>query len=145
MFFTVRIRCAAPGDMSLIYEWANDPETRKWSLNTSPIHWEDHVMWFRRVLADPRRCLYIGEDEVPVGSVRFDLSERVAEVSITVAPHRRGQRLSHQLLEAACDVFEHRPILARVKEDNVASLRLFSDWRLDTVIDGVHMLYLDAT
>lgn len=125
----MEIREATAADAELLYEWANDPDTRRWSFSTVPIPWDGHVEWLSRVLADPHRTLYIGENEAgPVGTVRFDWDGEGAEVSITVAPERRGQGLSRPLLAVAMGNYPHRPVIAHVKPDNAASVRLFSSW-----------------
>jgi len=80
--------------------------------------------------------LLVVEDPVgPVGIVRWDLrSEREWEVSITVAPQRRGQNLARPMLRAAEVALSEatrssgtnvRACLAVVHIDNQSSIRLF--------------------
>jgi len=125
----VRVRAAAPSDARLLWTWANDPATRANSLHPAPIPWAVHEAWIARRLADPRTVLLIGENAAgPVGQVRFEPGETV-EVSIAVAPDRRGELLGELLLAASLDELRRRgergAIHARVKSENEASRRLF--------------------
>ncbi len=71
------------------------------------------------------------DDDGDVGTVRWDrLDAGEWEVSITVAPERRGRSLAGALLRAGQDwLADHDPtthtMLAAVRADNEPSLRLF--------------------
>lgn len=125
----MRVRPAVMGDAQMLHDWANDPDTRRWSFNTDLIAWESHVSWLAGVLENRDRMMYVGEQDGPVGSVRFDRKDGVSEVSITVAPSRRGDGLARTLLHAALAEYSHRPVVARVKVGNERSMRLFADWQ----------------
>lgn len=64
----MEIREAAAADAELLYQWANDPDTRRWSFSTGPIPWGGHVEWLDRVLTDPDR---LGEND---GVLRYESS-----------------------------------------------------------------------
>lgn len=74
----------------------------------------------------------IGEDRHgPVGTVRWDRADAAWEVSITVAPERRGEGLAGPLLRAGEDALRARtgagtPVTAVVHTGNDASARLFA-------------------
>jgi GNAT superfamily N-acetyltransferase len=142
---------AAPGlaarpatlqDARLLWQWRNDPVTRAGSRNSGPVPWLEHLAWVESSLTREDRLLLVLEDETgPAGTVRWDLGqegEREWEVSITVAPERRGQSLSRPILRAAevalSEVSRSRATgltayLAMVHIDNQASLRLFGTSR----------------
>ena len=120
--------------------------TRAGSRNTEPVPWPEHLAWLESSLTREDRLLLVLEDETgPVGTVRWDLEQdlehegaREWEVSITVAPERRGQSLSRPILRAAelalSEVSRARATgltayLAMVHIDNQASLRLFGTSR----------------
>ena len=42
----ISLRKATEADSKLYFHWANDPETRANSINTSEIEWKDHLIWF---------------------------------------------------------------------------------------------------
>jgi RimJ/RimL family protein N-acetyltransferase len=118
-------------DASLLWRWANDAETRRRSFNPAPIPYADHLAWLEARLAAEASSLWIVSDEGgPVGQVRLDLADGVAEVSLAVAPERRGQGLGTAMLSAALAAAATQwrggiRLRAQVLADNVASLRLF--------------------
>lgn len=125
----VEVRPASLSDARRLWRWANDPDTRRWSLTPDPIRWDDHVVWLRQVLNDPDRRLLVGFDDYgEVGAVRFDVAVDECEVSITVAPECRGAGMARPLLSAALAHSPRESVVARVIVGNVASLRLFSGW-----------------
>lgn len=125
-------RLATLDDSALLLRWRNDPVTRQVSRAQEPVRWANHQEWYSRVLADDSRHLYVierGSD--PVGTVRFDQHEgNEWEVSITLAPEWRGQRLGVPVLEAGEQVFlaqhPHSRIIAAILPDNAPSQRLFA-------------------
>jgi len=117
-------------DASLLWRWANDAETRRRSFHPTPIPYGDHVAWLEARLAAETSSLWIASDEQgPVGQVRLDVTDGVAEVSLAVAPERRGQGLGtamlREALAAAAGQWRGLRLRAQVFADNVASLRLF--------------------
>ncbi|MBE3075175.1 MAG: UDP-2,4-diacetamido-2,4,6-trideoxy-beta-L-altropyranose hydrolase [Actinobacteria bacterium] len=138
----LRARPATLQDSRLLWEWRNDPATRAASRSSAEVPWDDHLRWLTESLTRTDRMLLVVEESggtaasvETVGTVRWDL-EREGEwqVSITVAPDRRGQSLARPLLRAGevalsevarssgTDVTAY---LAVVHIDNSASLRLF--------------------
>lgn len=125
-------RPAVLDDAELLLTWRNDPETRRWSRSTDEIDLDTHRRWLAGSLdrAD-RRLLVVSDLDGPVGTVRWDRECRGWEVSITVAPHRRGGGLAVPLLRAGEDALRARtgtgtPAIAVVHADNAASARLFT-------------------
>jgi len=139
-------RPAGMQDARRLWEWRNDPATRASSRSSAEIAWDDHVRWLTASLARSDRVLLLAEDPVgPVGTVRWDRQgEGEWEVSITVAPQRRGQSLARPLLRAGelalskaalsegtapsgtgSSGTEVTAYLAVVHVDNAASVRLF--------------------
>lgn len=129
----VLVRPATPQDAELLWRWRNDPGTRHNSRSHDEVPMEAHVGWLHATLGRDDRRLLVGErDGEPVGTVRWDLDTRGEwEVSITVAPERRGSGLAGALLRAGEDWLqdahpdELAAYLASVHLDNVASRRLF--------------------
>lgn len=124
------VREVTESDAALLLGWRNDPETLAWSRGHQPVAEPVHRAWLRGSLANPDRLLLVVETDRPVGTVRFDQVEPGTwEVSITVAPARRGRGLSGRLLmmgEGALRA-RHSPatVLANVHRDNARSLALF--------------------
>jgi len=124
-------RPAGMDDGRLLWQWRNDPATRAGSRSCAEVTWQEHVGWLSASLARSDRVLLVVEQAlVPVGTVRWDLEGQGQwEVSITVAPERRGQSLARPLLDAGEMALskgtEVTAYLAVVHVDNAASVRLF--------------------
>lgn len=134
-------RPAGMHDARLLWEWRNDPATRAGSRSSGEVSMDDHLRWLTASLARTDRMLLLVTDTVgPVGTVRWDHGvEGEWEVSITVAPDRRGQSLARPLLRAGEAALSGRTpsevarssgtqvtaYLAVVHVDNRASVRLF--------------------
>lgn len=136
-------------DARLLWQWRNDPATRAGSRSPQEVSWGDHLRWLTSSLDRSDRLLLVVQDAAgPVGTVRWDCEGQAEgpagggqewEVSITVAPHRRGRSLGRPLLRAAELALSEagrseakRPggtvvsaYLAVVHVDNLASVRLF--------------------
>jgi len=118
----------------MIWEWRNDPITRKMFVNSEKVSWEEHTSWYEKVLLDKCRKLYVGEEGgIPIGVVRFDKcddEEYVYEVSINISPTSRRKGFGKQLLTNGIrrllkEVDNCKFIRAEVKKDNVSSNKLF--------------------
>lgn len=126
----IDLRVATPEDCDRVLAWANDPATRAASFRSAPIARADHERWFASSLENPGRSLFIAELEgEPVAVVRFDHSgPGSAELSLNIAPARRGQRLSVPVLLAAgrrARALGLARLVARIRPANEASLRSF--------------------
>jgi RimJ/RimL family protein N-acetyltransferase len=115
----------------MLWEWANDTAVRAVSFCPEPIPWDEHQNWFRTKLGDQNAIFYlvVGKDELPVGSVRYQIEGQRAVVSINVPAPFRGKGYSRRMLALANERLFHDTSVvtadAYVKPDNVASLRLF--------------------
>jgi spore coat polysaccharide biosynthesis protein SpsF len=125
-------RRAERTDARLLWRWANDPETRRRSFGKATIPYADHLTWLAAKLASDASAIWIFRDgPEPVGQVRVDLADGVAEVSLVVAPEHRGRGYGKSMLASALpllrrDFAPHHRVRALVLDDNVASLRLFT-------------------
>ena len=120
-----------------IWEWRNDPITRKMSINSEKVSWEEHTSWYEKILLDKCMKLYVGEEEgIPIGVVRFDKcddDEYVYEVSINISPayRKKGfgkQLLTHGIRKLLKEVENCKFIRAEVKKDNLSSNKLFKSF-----------------
>lgn len=127
----LRYRPATRADSDTLLVWRNDPEVREMSRSTEPVEREHHEAWLAGALADPDRALLVVEDAgKPAGTVRFDREGDHAEISVTVAPGRRGGGVGSRAIREAAELeLAARPslrlIIAEVHERNVRSLRAF--------------------
>lgn len=127
------LRGAVYDDARLLYEWRNDPTTRKMSIHQDPIEWLDHLSWFARALGDPRKTILMATDprsgEI-VGTIRLEEAERErsGEISFSVGPRFRGKGYGHSLLTAGVYAFReagYQSLIARVLVNNPGSQACF--------------------
>lgn len=128
----ISAREATEADADLLLRWRNDPATRAWARNSQSVAPAEHVDWLRAALRSEARLLLVVEtEEGSAGTVRFDrVSSDRWEVSITVAPERRGHGLAGAILAVAeAELWRRTPavgaLLANVHRDNQRSMALF--------------------
>ena len=118
----------------MIWEWRNDPITKKMCVNGEKVSWEEHSSWYEKALLDNCRKLYLGEEGgIPIGIIRFDKcdnEEFIFDVSINISPKSRGKGFGKQLLNNGIrrlhkEVKNCKFIRAEVKKDNESSNKLF--------------------
>lgn len=118
-------------DCDLLWQWANDPETRRNSFHTEQITLEEHKAWLSQVLADENTKLYIlFENDVPVGQIRLLFLDRW-QISYSIAPEFRGQGYGKVLLQMAekeliQNGYVGDVLFAEVKIHNIASQKIFT-------------------
>lgn len=125
------IRLADVDDSLDIWRWKNDLQTRSMSFDTREILLFEHEVWFKRSIISGSCRFYIGMKlDHKIGVCRYDLSldEPQSEVSINMNPQHRGKGLSRPFLMLSMrEILTIRPgtILARIKKENKASIRIF--------------------
>jgi len=149
----VDLRPVKAEDARLLWTWANEPAVRAASFRSDPIPWEDHLAWLDAKLADPASSLLVAEAEgQPWGLVRFegvDPSGGTAEIGVSVDVDARGGGAAASLIRAGVrHLFRTgaaTAVLARVKPDNVPSLRAFRSADFEVMADAqgapVHLRY----
>lgn len=119
------LRQATEADAQILFEWRNDPLSRKNSRNTEPVPWESHIHWLATSLTNPERDLLIAEcDGEPVGTIRLDYSSTDCELSWTVAPDRRRQGFAKEMVSLAIRKARVATLKAEIKFDNEPSQRV---------------------
>jgi RimJ/RimL family protein N-acetyltransferase len=136
MTYMISLRHATEADAVHLFQWRNDEQTRAASVSQDPVGWEEHSAWFRGILGDGRRILYMAfqadqpEDAPPIGMCRFDqLDQQTFEMSINLDPEFRGKGLAGPVLQAAVAKFRAEEgalrLTATVRRENLASSRIF--------------------
>lgn len=123
------------------------------SIHRGVVSPAEHAEWFARTLASDQRMLLIGEDAglaAPIGVCRFDADDsrwNSCEVSLAVAPERRGRGYGRALLTASLSRLRAEratvtEIRAVVRDENTASLHVFevAGFRSDGAVSGIHHL-----
>lgn len=115
-----------------LLRWKNDPETRRFSIEThDEITPERHAIWMDWMLAHSSVRTYIVEaDGVPCGDVRGEVHMRFIEIAIKMDPKFRGQGIGSVALVAIGDLLQQefkKMLVAKIVYGNVASMRLFEN------------------
>ena len=125
------LRSVEVGDIKDLFEWNNHPLSRKNSLRSEPIAWEEHKRWFAERLADTLTTIYIlCSDKEKLGAVRFEEKENGVRISVMLNPDYIGKRLGTELIRLGTEQYVKekkpgRPIFAEVKSDNLPSKKAF--------------------
>lgn len=127
------LREATEEDMVLLFQWVNEPGVRKGSFSTAAITYEEHKMWYKKLLArkDNRQYIYICDGEA-VGQARIAVSEDAAEIGYSICVEKRGMGHGKNMLrlleiQVRKDFPNVKKLVAKVKLDNIASKRAFVD------------------
>ena len=128
---TLKLRKANADDIMLIFNWANDPLTRKMSFHTDEISLKTHTKWFYNHLEDNNVYLLVVEieenDELrPIGQVKFD---KEGVIGISLDKKYRGKGLGVQLIEEGLNYIKSNTnfekIIAFIKSNNTGSIAIF--------------------
>jgi UDP-2,4-diacetamido-2,4,6-trideoxy-beta-L-altropyranose hydrolase len=125
------LKTATTDDMRAIFEWRNHPEIRAISRNQQVIDWDQHQIWYNRILSSEKIKLLIAYiEQSEIGVVRFDLDALSAEISIYLIPGIPQYGLGTKLLNTAEKWLKlHHPevheISAEVLADNDKSKHFF--------------------
>lgn len=123
----LELRPATMRDCELVFSWANDAETRKWSFTTESIPWETHEKWYKESLErQDRELLICYRMGIPIGQLRLDISGEEAVLSYSIAKEYRNRGYGAELLrEGEAWVRFSKPqvmcLIADTKTDNQAS------------------------
>jgi UDP-2,4-diacetamido-2,4,6-trideoxy-beta-L-altropyranose hydrolase len=126
----VTMRKAGLADVHIYYNWANEKEVRKNSVNQGHIEFVHHTKWFASKLkAADTELFFFEKNGSPLGQVRFDKEKDKAEIGYSIDPKFRGKGYGEVILSKAIDgyskSFPKTQIVAKVRETNVASNRVF--------------------
>ncbi len=127
----LQLRNATVDDERLLFDWANDPETRSRSIATQLIEPAQHHIWFSRRIDNPDCKILIAENAAasPVGYVRFEKDGAHWLISYAIGKAYRGVGLGRPMLEAGIDDLRIKiptvSLKALVQYDNSASRRIF--------------------
>jgi len=128
------VRLAELSDEHFLLNLANDSLVRKNAFNSDLISSETHKEWFHRRLRDPARSqIFIVEiiNGLPIGQVRFEREDSGRwEIHYALVAYARGRGLAAPMLREVflkvADLLPIQTIFARVKKNNMASLKVFA-------------------
>lgn len=126
------VRKVKKDDMKMVFELSNQEYVRKYSIKKEEINWLDHTNWFNKAINDSNLIFYIitNVGNEVIGQVRFEILEKNAIVSISVAESILGKGYSQEILKKSLALlFEEMPTLnkvtAYIEDVNYASIKLF--------------------
>ncbi|WP_159634874.1 GNAT family N-acetyltransferase [Sphingobacterium composti Ten et al. 2007 non Yoo et al. 2007] len=129
---SVYLRKATFEDVTITYNWANDPITRKYSFSKDYIPFENHQNWYKSKITD-KNCTYLileNSIKTPLGSIRVDVKGEVGLISYLVAPKYQGRGLGKLLVKNCEEYLENYNPMVKilegyVMEENLASINIF--------------------
>ncbi|GAB4143825.1 MAG: hypothetical protein Fur0037_11530 [Planctomycetota bacterium] len=127
--FATRLRPFQKSDQRIVVAWLAGP-----GLGLPP--GAAGTVWAERLLGDPRIRAFVAErGDSPVGFARLDIGpDRIADLTIAVAPGIRGSGVGGEILDAVLDTcrFEGiRRVTAIVDASNEPARRLFASRGFD--------------
>lgn len=140
-----KLRVATENDVELIYNWANDEECRKNSLNTDKIPYENHIKWYNQKLIDPFSYIYIlqynGQD---VGQIRIDISDNIGLISYMIDCKYRGKGFGKMIITMAENEVKGKVSYLRaiVKYANMPSKNIFESLGYSKELDEEYIIYV---
>lgn len=127
----IYLRKVTMEDSRILFEWRNEPSTRRSSFNDNLIEYDSHLKWLSSTLNNPNIVFFILEcNRIPVGQIRLNINSNVAEISYSIGEIFRGYGYGRKILTLIEDTVNKyfRNITyfkALVKKENVASSYLF--------------------
>lgn len=123
---SLSLRKLQESDCRLLFEWANDLDTRQNAINTKTISWKDHVVWFdSKINSDDTKIFILEDNATPLGQVRYDLKEERWIISYSIDARFRGRGLGTQVIRLSLPYMKGYVVSAAVKPDNKPSIRVF--------------------
>lgn len=110
-------------DIAAVLSWRNDPRVRRYMYTQALITESEHLAWFQRASADPKRHLLIVEEAGrPLGFVQFTAQEDGDTASwgfyaVPGSPRGTGRKLARAALDYAFGFLK----IARVRGEALAS------------------------
>lgn len=142
------IRIATMKDARQLFDWKNEEAVRMNSIVSKDlIKWEDHLIWLRKTIKNPKRLLYLITDGVRnYGDIRFDRIGEYVEVSVRIEKDFRGRGIGTFIVRYACAKaqtwLKEKYFLAKIVAGNEPSLKVFTrnGFVVFDRIDGVDYL-----
>lgn len=125
------LRKATEADIEILFHWANDKTVRENSFNSHAIGFEEHTVWFNRMMSDPNEVQYIlVMNDEPIGQIRLSINKDEAEIGYSISKSVRGCGYGKEIIrlvikQVKTDYPYVLKLIAKVKPSNVASYYCF--------------------
>lgn len=126
----LELRRTTAEDCRFLFELRNDEAVRKNSFQTDEISYEQHQNWFSKKIVDENVLMYIlAFKKEKIGQVRVDIENREGEISYALTESARGKGFATWMLQKLEEELQQekrvKTLLAEVKEENIASRKIF--------------------
>lgn len=124
----IKLRKASIEDANFCYELRNEISSRKNSFDKKKIRLNDHLGWFNSKLKDKNIIFLIGyiNKITSIGIVRYEIKNKVAEVSINVHKKFRNLGYALKILKKSEKYLKKKTvIISKIKKFNKKSLKIF--------------------
>ena len=116
--------------MLLLYNWSNDKDVRKHSINKKKISIKDHIQWFKKKVNSKENLIYISFlNSIPFGMFRIEKKKKFAYLSYLIGKKFRKRGLGFLMLSKFIrkiyKKFPNLKIKACVFKKNLASKKIF--------------------
>lgn len=123
-------RAAVREDCSLFHAWRNENVVRVSSFSEDVIGLGEHREWFEKKITDSNCKMFVlMKNGIPLGQVRFDISGREAEITVSISCEYRGMSYGKRSIRMMSDYIIRSGIadriVAYIKGGNEVSLRAF--------------------
>ena len=96
---SLSLRKASMDDSLDILKWRNDAKSIEGSFSKEKITVPEHIEWFKKKLASPFCHIFILEENgIKAGVIRIDQEGNVGELSLMIAPEKRGLGLGSKMM-----------------------------------------------
>jgi RimJ/RimL family protein N-acetyltransferase len=131
------LREAKAEDVRLFFDWANEPAVRANSLNSEPIPFETHRLWFDSQLKNPDSKLFIlTNGSASLGQIRIQKKEDLWEIGYSIDQEQRGKKLGAEIVRLLLSKFRDYSFKAIVKKENTASVKVFENLDFEILDTG---------
>jgi len=136
-------RTATLKDIRLFYDWVNDSEVRKNSLNKKRyITWDSHKTWFKQKIKNKKTKLYVFNTvDAEVGQVRFEKKNKIITTNYSICKNFRGRGLSKKMLSQAIKRYKPKKgtiLFGKVKPRNLPSIKVFKSLGFEAKLNKIY-------
>ena len=128
----VELKKATTKNLRDVFKWRNEPNTIPWMASRKPVVFEDHLIWYNKVIND-ETCLFliIYVDNAAVGQIRYNLEEssqkRIARVSMNITESMQGKGIGTKAFELGYNIVKKfnfaKMIQVRVHEEKASWIK----------------------
>ena len=111
----------------------NDKEARQNAFASHIITYEEHTIWFDRIMNNLEQAQYIlmlGDQ--PIGQIRLSIEDKEAEIDYSISNSMRGYGYGRKIISLVKEKVKEdypfiRKLIGKVKSSNIVSYRCFME------------------